>query len=74
MGAPFAGCLPHGLVRSKYARQSFLRVTSGAGGANASTMTLPLAWAADTVSEEVQLLKAFPALRGQLQPPPMLAG
>ena len=52
MGAPFAGCLPHGLVRSKYAQQDFLRVTSGAGGANASTLTLPLAWAADTVSEE----------------------
>lgn len=52
MGAPFAGCLPHRLVRSKYARQGFLRVTSGAGGANASTLTLPLDWAADTVSEE----------------------
>ena len=74
MGAPFAGCLPHGLVRSKYAQQDFLRVTSGAGGANASTLTLPLAWAADTVSEEVQVLKAFPALRGQLQTPPTLTG
>ena len=35
----------------------YLRVTSGAaGGANASTMTLPLAWAADTVPEAVQLI------------------
>ena len=52
MGAPFAGCLPHGLVRSKYAQQDFLGVTSGAGGAYDSTMTLSLSWAADIVSAE----------------------
>ena len=34
----------------------FLSVRSGKGGATAVTMTLPLAWAADTVPETVQLI------------------
>ena len=34
----------------------FLSVRSGAGGASASTITLPLAWAADTVPETVALI------------------
>ena len=34
----------------------FLSVRSGAGGTSASTMTLPIAWAADTVSEAVVLI------------------
>ena len=43
----------------------FLSVRSGKGGATASTMTLPLAWAADTVPETVQLITKLHKLVGE---------
>ena len=42
----------------------FLSVRSGAGGTNASTMTLPIAWAADTVSDAVVLITELHQLVG----------
>ena len=41
-----------------------LRVTSGSAGANATTVTLPIVWAADTVPEAVQLITEIHQLVG----------
>ena len=43
----------------------FLSVRSGAGGVNATTMTLPIAWAADTVPEAVQMITELHQLVGE---------
>ena len=50
------GACPKGWSVKNIRGKVFLSVRSGAGGANASTMTLPIAWAADTVPETVQLI------------------
>ena len=43
----------------------FLSVRSGKGGSTATTVTLPIAWAADTVPETVQLITELHKLVGE---------
>ena len=50
------GSCPKGWSVKDLRGKVFLSVRSGAGGVNATTMTLPIAWAADTVPEAVQMI------------------
>ena len=50
------GSCPKGWSVKNLRGKVFLSVRSGAGGVNATTMTLPIAWAADTVPEAVQMI------------------
>ena len=50
------GSCPKGWSVKNLRGKVFLSVRSGAGGINATTMTLPIAWAADTVPEAVQMI------------------
>ena len=58
------GACPKGWSVKNMRGKVFLSVRSGAGGANASTMTLPIAWAADTVPDAVQLMTELHKLVG----------
>ena len=58
------GACPKGWSVKNMRGKVFLSVRSGAGGTNASTMTLPIAWAADTVSEAVVLITELYQLVG----------
>ena len=50
------GACPKGWSVKNMRGKVFLSIRSGAGGTNATTVTLPIAWAADTVPEAVQLI------------------
>ena len=58
------GACPKGWSVKNMRGKVFLSVRSGAGGVNASTMTLPIAWAADTVPDAVQLMTELHKLVG----------
>ena len=58
------GACPKGWSVRNMRGKVYLRVTSGAAGADATCVTLPMTWAADTVSETVQLITELHQLVG----------
>ena len=58
------GACPKGWSIRNMRGKAFLSVRSGKGGTTAATTTLPIAWAADTVPEAVQLITELHQLVG----------
>ena len=58
------GSCPKGWSVKNMRGKVFLSVRSGKGGINASTATLPMAWASETVPETVELITGLHQLVG----------
>ena len=58
------GAYPKGWSVRNMRGKVYLRVTFDAAGADATCITLPIAWAADTITETVQLILELHQLVG----------
>ena len=58
------GACPKGWFVRNMRGKVYLRVTSGTTGADTTCVTLPIAWAADTITETVQLILELHELVG----------